>query len=82
MSYPKPTPADYLAAGFKRYMEVSDVAIPIWSRRLSAGKSGFGRELVLEVTRGLVFRVRCPQTGCVLAESQPGYPKVLNTGPF
>lgn len=67
--------ADYLVAGFKRYIELTDACMPIWSRRLSAGKSGFGREVVIELTRALVFRVRDPQSGQVLGESLPGKPK-------
>lgn len=72
------TPAEYLAIGFNRYTEVTDACYPIWNRRLSAGKSGFGREVVLELTRALVFRVRDPQSGQVLAESLPGNPNVIN----
>lgn len=69
--------SDFLAAGFKRYLEVTDVCLPIWSRRLSEGKSGLGREVVIELTRDLVMRVRDPQTGQVLAQSTPGQPGVL-----
>ena len=72
-------PADYLAAGFKRYVEVTDFAMPIWIRRLNAAKSGVGREVVIELMRDLVFRVRDPQSGEVLAESMPGDPRTLNT---
>lgn len=72
------TAADYLAVGFSRYVEVTDACMPIWSRRMSAGKSGLGREVVIELTRDLVFRVRDPQTGQVLAESMPGKPGALN----
>ena len=71
-------PGDFLAAGFKRYLEITDVCVPIWSRRLSIGKSGLGREVVIELTRDLVFRVRDPQTGQALAESVAGKPGVLN----
>lgn len=72
------TPAEYLAIGVNRYTEVTDACYPIWNRRLSAGKSGFGREVVIELTRDLVFRVRDPQSGQVLAESLPGRPNTLN----
>lgn len=71
---------DYLAAGLKRYNEVTDACMPIWSRRFSAGKSGLGRDIVIEFTRALVFRVRDPLSGQVLAESLPGRPSVLNPG--
>lgn len=71
-------PGDFLAAGFKRYLESTDVCLPIWNRRLSAGKSGLGREVVIELTRDLVFRVRDPQTGQALAQSIAGNPSVLN----
>lgn len=71
--------SDYLTIGFKRYVEATDATLPIWSRRLSAGKSGLGREVVIELMRDLVFRVRDPQTGQVLAESLPGIPGALNT---
>lgn len=71
-------PIRYLTAGFTRFMEVTDACMPIWNRRLSAGKSGLDREIVIELTRSLVFRVRDPQSGQVLAESLPGQPSVLN----
>ena len=73
------TAAEYLAMGLKRYTEVTDVCRPIWGRRFSAGKSGLAREFVIELTRDLVFRVRDPQSGQVLAESLPGLPHALNT---
>ena len=81
MTYQHLPAAHYLSTGLSRYMEVTDACLPIWSRRLSAAKSGVGREVVVEVTRAFVFRVRDPQSGQVLAESLPGKPDVLNTAP-
>lgn len=78
MNFPKKSKAQILAICHERYLELSDFTMPIWYRRFSPGKSGLGSEVVIEVTRAFVLRVRDPNSGEILAESLPGKPGELN----
>lgn len=64
-----------LARDFAR----SRLALPdaVWRRTMRPHHCGFPESVWVEITPDLTYRVRCPQSGAVLVESQPGEPSKL-----
>lgn len=72
----KPTPADFLAEALCLYVcrtkPDSHYADPLFRRRLPHWHAQLGRDVIVTLMPDLVLRVRDPQTGLILAQSQPG----------